>query len=182
MTTLAEKRAVIKAWLEDVTEYASDNVMYSYGGGPRPTGDFAMFGKFVFDAEYGQEFISDEQVDDVEGEITRTHTQLCVIRVDISVFSIDGAEVLQRLALSPGTFKHRKALADGDLVFVRKSPTIPIPMFSDTDTRYGDRANFYFSTQSDFVEVDYTLDTATATGSLVDVSGDEIPVEIEMEE
>lgn len=158
--SLASQHAAVKSWIRSVTGYGIGHVIMRNAGGPRPSEPYAVFDSPVMSERVGSRFVSSESVD--TGVLTRTHTQVIMVRIGVDVMSPLGAQVLDTLELSTGTFAERARLADADLAFVRRSSAIYVPSYSDTDPRHRYRADFYFYSQIDLTETDYEMQSVTA--------------------
>ena len=179
MATPSEKRTALKNWITGVVGYDSQKVIFEYAGGPKPNSDFVMFGPLATVKRLSQPFISDSQI--VAGELINTYSVIIEARTAINVYSLDGVDVLERLAISPNIFEHRSTLFEGDLVLASVSNVIPLPTFEDTGPQYRYMAFFIFRTQINLGETDHELQQMNVTGQLIKPDDSVINVQLSLD-
>jgi len=158
--------SAFKEWIEDVTGYASDNVVLEFGGGPEPSGDHATFSDPDSDEERGEGFRIARTSD--AGALSTTYYQPEMITLSVNIYAQDGRSKLRALSLSWNELGPRKVLKADGLGFVRVSTIRRLPPgIDDTGIEYRYQADFTFRHGSQNVDAGDEWYVGDLTGQLV---------------
>jgi len=180
LTTLSEKRIALRSWISGVTGLSVEKVILSNAGGPMPLGDFCFFSDPKTEDEQCVPFVA--KVENSEGVIELQHVSFCTVVVDVDFFSENGGGYLDNLRMSIGDYRFRGLLSQADMAFIRKSSNVYVPEYDDTRPVNRWRASFYFSTQVNYAEQDFDLQSVTGTLNFENPNGDKTPADFEIGE
>jgi hypothetical protein len=166
MSSSTQRETALRNWISLVSGYPLANVIPTDDSGPRPIGDFAMFGSLQRVKSLTKPFISGHVVN-IDGTLDNTYSNIIIVSSRVSIYSVDGADILEALELSREKYAARNMLKEGDMVLSEITGHLSAASYLATGPQKFHSAIFSFITQYDTDENDFELRNLIVGGQMV---------------